>query len=308
MAWEGMISVARRGSGQRNSAKNYYLQLVGGKLVFRDSRIAKNVSTSRKSILIKSACTTPAIRPRRIASFSHPPCPCSRRSQSNGAFLHASPTLFSGSCARGELARCLTCRCVSHTRADISTIRWSAATISTPIETFQLFASKKKELSDEHLEKTHRWFQAMHNFKEAHSEVPAILSKFVQTSTTGHERMSIGRLGNGEVQYRPNSGHIIQDVDGDGVIDDEGVNKDVLRLSVALDLVKKMEVNATTPPVSLYWTPAFCVLKRNDFVAGHGKLGIQQLDPEIKPPHEYCEGALSQSAPSTHMHAALAAR
>ena len=32
-----------------------------------------------------------------------------------------------------------------------------------------------------------------------------------------------------------------QDKDGDGAIDDAGVNRDVLRLSVALDLVQKME-------------------------------------------------------------------
>ena len=32
-----------------------------------------------------------------------------------------------------------------------------------------------------------------------------------------------------------------EDKDGDGAIDDAGVNRDVLRLSVALDLVQKME-------------------------------------------------------------------
>ena len=61
---------------------------------------------------------------------------------------------------------------------------------------------------------------------------------------SGRERMSIGRLGAGEVMYRPNKGHRAEDKDGDGVIDDEGVNKDVLRLSIALDLVRKMEVNS----------------------------------------------------------------
>lgn len=96
------------------------------------------------------------------------------------------------------------------------------------------------------MDKTHAMFHAMNKFMTVHHELPKIVSKFVLHSIgpTGRERMSIGRLGAGEVMYRPNKGHRAEDKDGDGVIDDEGVNKDVLRLSIALDLVRKMEVNS----------------------------------------------------------------
>ena len=147
--------------------------------------------------------------------------------------------------ARAKLAGFLTCQRVPM-GTDVRTIRWSAATISTPIETFQLFATKKKEVGADHMDKTHAMFHAMNKFMTVHHELPKVVSKFVLHSIgpTGRERMSIGRLGAGEVMYRPNKGHRAEDKDGDGVIDDEGVNKDVLRLSIALDLVRKMEVNS----------------------------------------------------------------
>lgn len=112
-----------------------------------------------------------------------------------------------------------------------------------------MFATKKKEVGDDHLDKTHKMFHAMHEFMSVHRELPKVVSQFVLHSIgpTGRERMSIGRLGSGEVLYRPNKGHLAEDKDNDGVIDDAGVNKDVLRLSIALDLVRKMEVRKCPP-------------------------------------------------------------
>ena len=161
-----------------------------------------------------------------------------------------------------------------------------------------MFATKKKEVDDDHLDKTHKMFHAMHEFMSVHRELPKVINQFVLHSIgpTGRERMSIGRLGSGEVLYRPKKGHLAEDKDHDGVIDDAGVNKDVLRLSIALDLVRKMEVR-TFPPahrrlayvLNCSWADGmFCV-------AGHGKSGFRGLGAKVKPPHERCEGALSQS-------------
>ena len=126
---------------------------------------------------------------------------------------------------------------------NVKSIFWSGARVCTPLETFDLLATNRKDTPDEDYEATHRCFHAMHEFMEVHKQLPKVISKFTLHSIgpTGRERMSIGRLGEGEVLYRPLKGHLAQDEDGDGVIDDEGVNKDVLRLSIALDLVNKME-------------------------------------------------------------------
>eukprot|EP01044_Picomonas_judraskeda_P024348 COSAG03_NODE_6680_length_1020_cov_4.769815_1_plen_165_part_10 len=130
-----------------------------------------------------------------------------------------------------------------------------------------MFATKKKEMGGDHLDKTHTMFHAMvlsvslclslslsvslclslslsvslsralaralarslslshslsdsdcpsrpqHEFMSVHRELPKVLSKFVLHSIgpSGRERMSIGRLGAGEVMYRPNKGHLAED-------------------------------------------------------------------------------------------------
>ena len=51
--WEGKISVARRGSGQRNSAKTYYMKLQKGALIFFDTEHSRNTAASRKPILLR---------------------------------------------------------------------------------------------------------------------------------------------------------------------------------------------------------------------------------------------------------------
>ena len=139
--------MARRGSGQRNSAKTYYMRLQTGALSFFDSERSRNTAKSRRPILLRGA--TPYTRT--------PCCPL---------------PAYTAHCASAKLAGLLTCEHVS-IGTDVRTIRWSAATISTPIETFQLFATKKKEVGADHLDKTHAMFHAMHNFMSVHRELPS---------------------------------------------------------------------------------------------------------------------------------------
>ena len=47
--------MARRGSGQRNSAKTYYMRMQTGALSFFDSERSRNTSKSRKPILLRGA-------------------------------------------------------------------------------------------------------------------------------------------------------------------------------------------------------------------------------------------------------------
>ena len=47
--------MARRGSGQRNSAKTYYMRMQTGALSFFDTERSRNTSKSRKPILLRGA-------------------------------------------------------------------------------------------------------------------------------------------------------------------------------------------------------------------------------------------------------------
>ena len=51
--------MARRGTGQRNSAKTYYMRLQKGALIFFDSERSRNTSNSRKPILLRGASESP---------------------------------------------------------------------------------------------------------------------------------------------------------------------------------------------------------------------------------------------------------
>ena len=85
MRWAGGISVARRGSGQRNSAKGYFMQLGDGALIFRNSQ----KSPIKIQIPITGACATPSPRKRRALThqFGQPAYLIETKPMSNPALL-----------------------------------------------------------------------------------------------------------------------------------------------------------------------------------------------------------------------------
>ena len=52
----------------------------------------------------------------------------------------------------------------------------------------------------------------MHAYHESLKDVPTVLTEFCkhELGPTGRERMRVGRLGDGDVLYRPSEGHLVR--------------------------------------------------------------------------------------------------
>ena len=60
--------------------------------------------------------------------------------------------------------------------------------------------------------RTHNLFQNMNAYHESLKDVPTVLTEFCkhELGPTGRERMRVGRLGDGDVLYRPSEGHLVR--------------------------------------------------------------------------------------------------
>jgi hypothetical protein len=112
---------------------------------------------------------------------------------------------------------------------DIRSIRWSGVEITTPLETFKLHESSRAENHG----MSHKMFKATKEFCDSRQVEPTLVHGFVPGQGLGG-CMAVGELGDGRVLYRPQEGHSQEEMD-----------KDVLRLSLAINLVKDEEKKKT---------------------------------------------------------------